>query len=185
MSQHIINDTKSRMDANLDHLKEEYRGIRAGRASPSILEPLTIEVYGSQMKLKEIATLSVPEPKQVLITPFDGSNAGPISKAIEKSDLGLRSAVEGKAVRVFFPDLTQERRKNLIDQCHKRREDCKISIRNVRRDKNEELKQGKSNGLIPEDDYKHLEKEIQKLTDNACKEADTLCATKEKEISTV
>jgi ribosome recycling factor len=185
MAQDIIKDTKSRMDANLEHLKEEYRGIRAGRASPGILEPLTVEVYGSQMKLKELATITVPEPKQILITPFDGANAGPISKAIEKSDLGLRSAVEGKTVRVFFPDLTQERRKDLINQCHKKKEDCKISIRNVRRDQNEELKKQKSDGIIPEDDYKHLEKEIQKLTDNACKEVDVLCTSKEKEISTV
>lgn len=182
MSHEIIEQTKSRMQANLDHLKEEYRGIRAGRASPAILEPITVEVYGSQMKLKELATITVPEPKQLLITPFDGSNAGLIVKAIDKANLGVRAFLEGKAVRVVFPDLTQERRKELIAQAHKKREECKVSIRNVRRDENERLKKMKD---IPEDDQKRLEKQIQEHTDKSCKDADDLCATKEKEIATV
>lgn len=185
MSRDIIQDTKSRMHAALEHLKEEYKGLRAGRASPSLLEPITVEVYGSQMKIKELATITVPEPRQVVITPFDGTNAGPISKAIEKSNLGLRASVEGKAVRVVFPELTQERRKDLIIQCHKKREECKVSIRNVRQDQNKLLKEHKSDGTIPEDDYKRLEKQIQELTDENCKHADDLCTTKEKEVSTV
>ena len=140
MAQDLIQDTKSRMHATIEHLKEEYKGLRAGRASPAILEPITVEAYGSQMKLKELATITVPEPKQLLITPFDGANAGPISKAIQKANLGLTPIIEGKTVRVVFPDLTQDRRKDLINQCHKKREDCKISIRKVRQDQNELLK---------------------------------------------
>ena len=182
MAQDIIEETKSRMHSNLEHLKEEYRGIRAGRASPAILEPITVEVYGTQMKLKELATITVPEPKQLVITPFDGANAGIISKGIEKSNLGLRPIIEGKTVRIVFPDLTQDRRKELITQCHKKREECKVSIRNVRRDQNEHLKKQKD---IPEDDHKRLEKQIQEFTDKACKDVDDLCATKEKEIATV
>ncbi|MBS0654275.1 MAG: ribosome recycling factor [Verrucomicrobia bacterium] len=182
MSHEIIEETKSRMHANLEHLKEEYRGIRAGRASPAILETVVVEAYGSQMKLKELATITSPEPKQLVITPFDTANVGLIFKGIEKANLGVRASVEGKTVRVVFPDLTQERRKDLVTQCHKKREECKISIRNVRRDQNEHLKKQKD---IPEDDQKRLEKQIQDLTDKACKDADDLCAAKEKEITTI
>ncbi|MDB6081491.1 MAG: frr [Chlamydiia bacterium] len=181
----ILQDTKNRMNTGLDHLKHELKGIRAGRASPALLEPVVVEVYGTPMKLKDMATISVPEPRQLLVTPFDQKNNQACAKAIDKANLGVSASVEGKSIRVTFPELDQNRRKDLITQCHKKREDCKISIRNMRRDANETLKKQKSSGVLPEDDFKKLEKQIQELTDKCCKDADDIAATKEKEISTV
>jgi ribosome recycling factor len=181
----ILQDTKNRMQQALDHYKEELRGLRAGRANPALLEPVTVDVYGSEMKLKEVATITSPEPRQLVINPFDIQNVQHIARAIDKANLGVRAVVEGKTVRVMFPELTQDRRKDLIAQAHKKREDCKITIRNMRRDANELVKKAKSGSVITEDDVKRLEKQIQELTDKACKDADDLSATKEKEISTI
>ncbi len=181
----IQEETKKKMHQCIEFYKQELRNIRAGRATAALIEGVLIEAYNSQMKLKELGNISSPESRQLLITPFDGSLAGPISKGIEKANLGLRSSVEGKTVRVFFPELTQERRKDLITQCHKKREDCKISIRSVRRDVNEFLKKQKAASIITEDDIKREEKHIQELTDKFCKEADDACVEKEKEISTI
>jgi ribosome recycling factor len=181
----IIEATKNQMQAALDHLKEELRGLRAGRANPALLEPVTVEAYGAQMKLKEVATITSPEPRQLIINPFDAANAGLIAKAIDKANLGVRASVEGKTVRVTFPELTAERRKEIINQAYKKREECKVSVRNVRRDANELVKKQKQGGTITEDDVKRLEKQIQDLTDKFCKDADDSCAAKEKEISTI
>lgn len=184
MSQ-IQEETKKKMHQCIDFYKQELRNIRAGRASPSLIEGILIEAYNSHMKLKELGNISSPEARQLVITPFDASLAGPISKGIDKANLGLRCSVEGKTVRVSFPELTQERRKDLITQCHKKREECKVSIRGVRRDINEFLKKQKSASVITEDDIKREEKHIQELTDKFCKEADDACTDKEKEISTI
>lgn len=181
----ILQETKNRMNAVLDHLKEELRGLRAGRANPALVESVTVEAYGSQMKLKEVATITSPEARQLVINPFDGSNAPHIAKAIDKANLGVRAVQEGKTVRVMFPELTADRRKEIIGQAHKKREDAKVSVRNVRRDSNELVKKQKSAGTITEDDVKRLEKQIQDLTDKACKDADDMAAAKEKEISTI
>jgi ribosome recycling factor len=184
MADHL-QETKKHMLACLEHLKQEFKGIRAGRASPAFIEGVTVEVYGTQKRVKELASIAVPEPRQLLVTPFDGANTQAVARAIDKANLGVSTIVEGKAIRVVFPELDQNRRKSLIEQCHKKREECKISIRNVRRDMNEQLKKQKSAGTIPEDDVKRLEKQIQELTDKSCKEADDMCTAKEKEISTV
>ncbi len=181
----VLQDTKNGMQVCLDHLKAELKGIRAGRASPAFVEPVTVEAYGSQMKLKDMASISVPESRQLLVTPFDATNVQICAKAIDKANLGVSAVVEGKSIRVMFPELDQNRRKNLIEQCHKKREETKISIRNVRREQNEVLKKQKAAGTVPEDDVKRLEKQIQEQTDKSCKDADDLCAVKEKEISTV
>lgn len=185
MTNDILSETKKRMSIQLDHLKDELRGLRAGRASPALLEPVMVDVYGSQMRIKELGTISSPEPRQLVISPFDTTNAGHIAKAIEKANLGLRAILEGKTVRINLPELTQERRKELVSQCHDRREKCKVAIRNVRRDQNEDAKKKKTASIITEDDLKKIEKQIQELTDKSCKEADDICAAKEKEISTV
>ena len=177
----LIDHTKASMLGALEHLKQEFRGIRAGRASGAIIEGVQVEVYGSQMRLKELRTITTPESRQLLITPFDINNAGPISKAIDKANLGVRVSLEGKLVRVFFPELDEARRKDLVGQVHKKREDCKVSIRNIRRDSNEKLKEMKTADL-PEDTAKRLEKHNQDMTNHHCKEADDLAATKEKEI---
>lgn len=181
----IIEDTKKKMQSALEHLKQELKSLRAGRATPSLVEPLLIEVYGAQMKVKDVATIATPEPRQLLITPFDGQNAQAIVNAIQKANLGLSPRLEGKAVRVIFPELDANRRKDLIGQCGKKKEECKISIRNHRRDQMETLKKQKTAGVVPEDDFKRLEKHIQELTDKSCHEADGLSSAKEKEIATV
>lgn len=173
------------MTTVLEHLKEELKGLRAGRANPSLIEPVMVEVYGAQMRLKEVATITSPEPRQLVVNPFDVSNTPHIAKSIDKANLGVRAVVEGKTIRVMFPELTAERRKDLIAQAHKKKEESKVSIRNIRRDANEAAKKLKANGDITEDDLKRLEKQIQELTDKSCKDADDLSVAKEKEISTI
>ncbi len=180
----FMDQTKHGMVGAVDHLRQELRGLRAGRANSALVEGLSVEAYGAQMRLKELATITTPEPRQLLITPFDVNNAGPIAKAIEKANLGLRVSVEGKAVRLFFPELDESRRKELVTQVHKKREDCKVVIRNIRREANETLKVMKEEGL-PEDDVKRIEKHIQDLTNHHCKEADDVATAKEKEVMTV
>jgi ribosome recycling factor len=182
--QKVMDQLKTGMAGAVEHLKQELRGIRAGRANPAIIEIVSVEVYGSQMRIKELGTISTPEPRQLLITPFDVNNAGPISKAIEKANLGVRVALEGKLVRIFFPELDEARRKDLVKQVHEKKEKCKGAARNVRQDANKKIKDLKGSG-VSEDDIKRLEKEIQQLTDKTCKEADDLSATKEKEIMTI
>ena len=181
----ILQDTKKRMDAALDHFKEELRGLRAGRANPGLIEPVMVEAYGAEMRLKELATITAAEARQLVINPFDPQNTQDIARAIDKANLGVRASVEGKTVRVTFPELTADRRKEIISQAHKKREECKVTIRNARRDSNEMVKKAKADGTITEDDVKRMEKQIQDLTDKACKDADDLTATKEKEISTI
>ena len=182
--QQLIDHTKKNMLGALEHLKTELHSIRAGRASSGIVEGVLVEAYGAQMHLKELATIATPEPRQLLITPFDMNNAGPIAKAIDKANLGVRVSLEGKLVRIFFPELDENRRKDLVGQVHKKREDNKISIRNIRRDANEKLKEMKTAGL-PEDDAKRIEKHIQDMTNTYCKEADTIAAQKEKDVLSV
>lgn len=185
MADKILQETKNRMQAQLDHLKEELRGIRAGRATTALLEPVLVEVYGSEMRLKEVATITTPEPRQLVVTPFDTANVQHVAKGIDKANLGVRAVVEGKTIRVMFPELTQDRRRELIAQCHEKREKCKVAIRNVRRDQNEVAKKKKGLSEITEDDLKRLEKQIQELTDKSCKDVDDLVAAKEREISTI
>ena len=180
----FVDQTKHSMVGAIEHLRQELRGLRAGRASSTIVEGISVEVYGSQMHVKELATITTPEPRQLLITPFDVTNAGLISKAIEKANLGVRVSVEGKVVRISFPELDESRRKELVIQVHKKREDCKVVVRNIRRDANEKLKEMKSAG-VSEDDVKRIEKHVQDMTNLHCKEADEVAAAKEKEIMTV
>lgn len=185
MSQDCLSITKTHMKSAIEHLQQEMKGIRAGRASPLLIEGLQAEVYGTTMKIKELGTITSPEPRQLLITPFDVTVVGNISKAIEKANLGIRSSVEGKVVRVFFPELDMQRRKDLVNQVHKKKEDGKIAIRNCRRDANEMLKKCKADASMPEDDLKRLEKQIQEMTDKFCKEVDDLALAKEKEVMEV
>ena len=181
----LFSETKNHMAGAIEHLKQELRALRAGRANSSLVESIHVDAYGSVMKIKELSTITTPEPRQLAITPFDISNAQLIAKAIEKANLGLRISIEGKIIRITFPELDQTRRKELVGQVHKKREDCKISIRNIRRDSNEKSKKLKDDGDLPEDDFKKLEKQIQDLTNQFCKEADEASTEKETEIMTV
>lgn len=185
MEHEVINQTKTAMTAAITHLKQELRAIRAGRASPALVEGILVEVYGSNMRMKEVASITMPESRQLLVTPYDTNNAQSVAKAIEKADLGVRAVVEGKSVRVMFPELDQNRRKDLVNQVHKKKEEAKVAIRSIRREANEKTKALKTKGELPEDDMKRMEKQIQDMTDHSCREADEAATAKEKEVMTV
>lgn len=176
------NDVKKAMSSSIDHLKKDLKSIRTGRANAGILDSVTVEVYGTQMKLKDIANVTVPEPRQLLITPFDGNNANAIGKAIENANLNLQAIVDGNVVRINVPPMDESVRKDMVKQCKKKSEDAKIAIRECRRKFNEETRAEKSSGDITEDVLKRNEKMIQECTDKFCKEIDTICSAKEKEV---
>lgn len=181
----ILDNVKKEMTAALDHLKEELKNIRTGRANPAIFDSVSVDAYGSQMRIKELGTVSAPEPRQLLITPFDPALKGAISKAIEKANLGFMPMVDGNQVRIKIPQMDENTRKEMAKLCHKRREESKVSIRNVRRDGNEVARKQKVDGIIGEDELKKIEKQIQELTDKSCKEADELAEKKEKEVMAI
>jgi ribosome recycling factor len=181
----IMDQTKTKMSAALDHFKNELKNIRTGRANPGMVEHVMVDVYGSSMRLKDIASITVPEARQLLITPFDPQNTSMIGKAIEKANIGFMPIVDANMIRMKIPPMTEELRKKMAKICHEEREQAKISIRNIRRDANEAVRKQKVDGEIAEDIMKKLEKSIQELTDKFCKEADDLSEKKEKEISTI
>lgn len=181
----IKKQAETKMKTALDHMKEELKSIRTGRANPAILESVVVEVYGTNMRLKDIASISSPEPKQLLITPFDANNTSSIGKSIEKANLNLQPITEGNVVRINIPSMDESLRKEMVKQCNKKKEEGKVSIRNARREYNELLKKQKNEGNISEDEVKKLEKEIQDLTDQYCKETDVYASSKEKEILTI
>lgn len=181
----LIDQTKTKMTAAIDHLKNDLKNIRTGRANPGLVENVLVEVYGSMMRLKDIASISIPDNRQLLINPFDPQNAGGISNAITKANLGVTPIVDGHAVRIKIPPMSEEIRKKMAKICHEEREKTKVSIRNIRRDSNELARKQKADGEIAEDMMKKLEKNIQELTDKFCKEADELAEKKEKEVSTI
>lgn len=182
----ILKETEQLMTKALEHLKKELKGVRTGRASPSIVEFVRVEYYGSQTDLKSLAAISVPEPTQILIKPFDVGAIGDIKKAIETSGLGLNPISDGKAVRINIPPLSGDRRKQLSAFCKKIAEEAKVSLRNARRDGNKHadaLNGGAAH--VPEDEIEQLKKEVQDLLKKYETETDTLTAAKQKEIETV
>lgn len=181
----VLDQVKAKMAAAIEHLKEELKSIRTGRANPAMLDHIMVEVYGTQMRIKDLASITVPEPRQLLITPFDNTNKGVIAKSIEKANLGVMPLVDGNIVRIKIATMDENSRKEMIKLCHKRLEECKVGVRNVRRDSNEGVRKQKNDGLIAEDEMKKAEKQIQELTDKFCKEADEITAKKEKEVSTI
>ncbi|MDP1880469.1 MAG: ribosome recycling factor [Parachlamydiaceae bacterium] len=176
---------KAKMTAAIEHFKVELQNIRTGSANPGMIENLTVEVYGSPMRLKEIGSISKPEPRQLLVTPYDPHHAGTINTAILKANLGITPMVDGKAVRVTFPMMTDDFRKKMIKLCHEEKEKVKIVIRNIRREANDLIRKLKANGEVAEDVLKKQEKLTQDLTDEYCKKADEIADKKEKEISTI
>ena len=175
-------DYGRRMDKALDHLAEEFGAVRAGRANAKVLDRLTVEYYGSETPLAGVATISSPDARTLLITPWDGSALKSIEKAILNSDLGINPQNDGRVIRLTFPQLTEERRHELIKGVKKLCEDTKVAIRNIRRDGLEAFKKMQKASEITEDDLKGLEKDMQTLTDKYCKEADAESAKKEKEL---
>lgn len=181
----IESQVKTAMQAALDHLKQELKALRTGRANSSMLDKVTVEVYGSHVKLKEIASLSVPEARQIVVTPFDFSTANAIKKGIEAANLGVNPMIDGKVIRINIPPMDETVRKQIAKQCKELGEKSKIVMREVRRKYNDLIKKQKADGIIPEDMMKKLEKIIQELTDRFCKDIDQATAEKEKEVMTI
>ncbi|MBB65351.1 MAG: ribosome recycling factor [Waddliaceae bacterium] len=178
----MTKEAKTKMAAAIEHFKAELKNIRTGRANPGLLDSVMVEVYGTNMKLRDIANITVPEARQLLISPFDGNNASAIGKSIEKANLGFQPIVDGNAVRINIPAMDESVRKDMVKLCKKRGEEAKVSIRNIRRDANDQARKQKASGDIAEDQLNRIEKEIQELTNKFCEEADKLCAAKEKEV---
>lgn len=178
----LLARTEEKMDKSLNALDREYKSVRAGRANPSVLDKITVDYYGAPTPIQQMAAVSVPEGRILQIQPWDISTLKEIEKAIQASEIGINPQNDGKVIRLVFPPLTEERRRELVKDIHKMSEECKVAVRSVRRDAIEKAKAMKKNGEITEDDLAGAEKKIQTLTDKFCKEADDLAAAKEKEI---
>ncbi len=174
-----------RMDKALEHLDEEFASVRAGRANAKVLDRITVEYYGSETPLNGVATISAPDARTLIIQPWDTKLLKDIQKAIQTSDLGINPQNDGRVIRLVFPQLTEERRKDLAKDVKKKGEAAKVAVRNVRRDANESLKKMEKNGDISEDDLKDGNDKIQKLTDKMIDKIDKAVETKTKEIMTV
>lgn len=181
----IVDQTKTKMIAAVDHFKQELKNLRSNRANPGVLDGVMVEMYGTQVRLKEIATVNVPESRQLLVTPFDPKSSGSIAKGIEKANLNLQPIVEGSVVRINVPPMDENTRKEIVKQGKKKAEDAKIAVREIRRKNNELVRKQKADGEITEDIMKKAEKTIQEYTDKFCKDIDDLFAAKEKELMTV
>jgi ribosome recycling factor len=180
-----INDIKRRMHGAIDVLKHEFSGLRTGRASPSLLEPVQVEAYGNHMPLNQLATVSVPEPRLLSVQVWDKSMVHAVERAIQAANLGLNPATEGQTLRLRIPELNQERRKDLVKIAHKYAEAARIAVRHVRRDGIEVLRKLEKDHKISEDDHKRSSDQVQKVTDEAIADLDRMLASKEKEILTV
>jgi ribosome recycling factor len=163
----------------------EFAGVRTGKASAGLVENLLVEVYGSQMRIRELAGITTPEPRTLSILPWDANSLHPIEKAILKANIGLTPSIQGKNIRIFFPELSQERREEFVKICRKRAEEGRVAVRHVRRDAMEQLKKHAHDSGTTEDDVKHAEKDLQKLTDDYIAKIDAHLGHKEKEIMTV
>jgi ribosome recycling factor len=181
----ILLEAEEKMTKTEDVVQKEFAGVRTGKASPSLVENILVEVYGSQMRIRELAGITTPESRMLLIQPWDATTLHPIEKAIQKSNLGLNPAVDKKFIRVVLPELSQERRQEFVKIVRKMSEDGRVAVRHVRRDAIEALKKEAKEGDITEDQLEAAEKEVQKLTDQYIAKIDAHLAHKEKEIMTV
>ncbi len=175
----------NKMQKSLDNLQEEFGSIRAGRANPHVLDKLRVDYYGTPTVLQQVANVSVPEPRMLLIQPWEPSMVREIEKAIQTSDLGINPTNDGKSIRLTFPELTEERRKDLAKDVKKKGENAKVAIRNIRRDANDSLKKMSKSNDVSEDEVKQLEDEVQKLTDKYISKVDKAVEEKTNEILTV
>ena len=181
----ILLEGEDKMDKSVEVVHHEFQGVRTSKATPALVENIVAEAYGAQMRIRELAGITTPEPRVIMIQPWDASTLHPIEKAIQKSALGVTPAIDKKCIRIVLPELSQERRLELIKIVHKMAEEGRIAIRHVRRDAIEHLKRESKTGAITEDQLATSEKEVQKLTDDHIKKIDELLAHKEKEIMTV
>lgn len=182
MKNEIIQEMRRKMDKALEVLRQEFSRVRTGRASVALLDGIKVEAYGSLMPLSQVASLAAPEPRLLTVQPWDASLMTEIEKAILRSDLGLTPSNDGKIIRIPIPPLTTERRKELVKAIKKMTEESKVALRNLRREANEEIKELKKEKLVSEDEAFKAQEEVQKITDEYIKKADTLAADKEKEI---
>ncbi len=181
----ILESHEDKMKKALEVLRKEYGSLRAGRATPALLDKITVDYYGTPTPLNQVGNISVPEPRQLIIQPWERTLLGAIEKAILKSDLGLTPNNDGSVIRLNIPQLTQQRRSELVKVVHKKAEDDRVAIRNLRRDANEAVKKLEKDKVISEDEVKKAQDDIQKLTDKYIKEIDHVMAAKEKEIMEV
>lgn len=173
---------EAKMERTAEVLSGQFASIRAGRANAAVLDQISVEYYGTPTPIHQIATISAPDPRTLTIQPWDASSLKPIEKAIAASDLGINPVNDGRVIRLVFPQLTEERRKELVKQVKKHGEDAKIAVRNIRREAVELFKRQEKSGDLTEDDLKDMEKDIQKLTDDHIQEIDGLMEKKEKEL---
>ncbi|MDO4565148.1 MAG: ribosome recycling factor [Clostridia bacterium] len=181
----ILDITKDKMSATLSVLKQDLNGLRAGRANAQVLDRIMVDYYGTPTPINQLGNISTPEPRMLIISLWDSKLIPQVEKAIQKSDLGINPANDGKIIRLIFPELTEERRKELVKTVKKKGEESKVAIRNVRRDAIEQIKKQKKEGELTEDDQKRLEDKAQKLTDDFIKDVDSIISAKEKEILSV
>ena len=181
----ILDNTKERMQKTINVLKSELSSLRAGRANAQVLDRITVDYYGTNTPITQLGNVSVPEPRMLILALWDTKMISQVEKAIQKSDLGINAANDGKVIRLVFPELTEERRKDLVKTVRKKGEESKVAIRSIRRDAIEQIKKQKKDSEITEDDQKQLETKTQKLTDDSIKEIDAILAAKEKEILSV
>lgn len=175
----------AKMQKTIEVVMSDFAGVRAGRANAGVLDKITVEYYGTETPIHQVASISTPDPRTLVIQPWDGTLLKAVEKALLASDLGINPQNDGKVIRLVFPQLTEERRKELTKQVKKYGEGGKVAIRNIRRDAMEKFKAMKKKSEITEDDLKELEEDLQKLTDKRCKEIDDLTAKKEAELMAV
>ena len=181
----ILDIATDKMNKTINVMKQEYNSLRAGRANPQALDRITADYYGTPTPINQMGNISVPEPRMLIIALWDTKMIPAVEKAIQKSDLGINPANDGKVIRLIFPELTQERRKELAKVIRKKAEESKVAVRSIRRDAMEDIKKQKKDNLLTEDDQKKLEEKVQKLTDEKVKEIDAIAQAKEKEIMSV
>ncbi len=185
MAKQVLQSTKEKMDKAIQAYTRELASVRAGRASASLLDKITVDYYGAPTPINQLASVSVPEARLLVIQPYDKSQVSEVEKAILKSDLGLNPTNDGTVIRIAIPALTEERRRELVKLVKKYSEDAKVAVRNVRRDANDDLKKLEKNGEITEDDLKGYSEDVQKLTDEHIAKIDSITKDKEKEIMEV
>lgn len=185
MVKDIMNTAEEKMTKSVTVLRKELSTMKAGRANPTMLDRIEVEYYGSMVPINQVANVSAPEPRVILVQPWEKSSLKTIEKAILKSDLGINPSNDGSVIRLIVPELTEETRKNLVKNVKKAGEDTKVAVRSIRRDCNDKIKALKKNNEISEDELKKAEDDIQKRTDNFVKEIEKIIEAKEKEIMSV
>ena len=181
----ILMNTEVGMEKAAEYMSHEFASVRTGKASPALVDSIEVEAYGSMMKLKQLALISTPEPRMIVISPFDAGTTQAIEKAIKESKLGIQPIVDGKIIRLPIPALSEERRRDLVKTVKQIAEETRVRIRSARREGMDQLKKAQKEGDITEDDLKHCEKEVQKLTDDFVKKVDESFASKEADIMKV